>query len=169
MRRSGFTLVEILIVVMIMGLMAGVAIPRLSFYFEPPLAVLQRAIEEASDKALSGIPIRLSIKLEGTTRRGYMFAEALVQKEIEEDSLSAFLGNNSSRPVVLEWQNVKLKNLPDNSGWRFEPEIIYFYSDGSCSPARISWAAPNASISEIDEYILTVTGYCTKLDNESKY
>ena len=163
MRRSGFTLVEILIVVTIMGMMAGVAIPRLSFYFEPPAAVLQRAIEEASDKALSGIPIRLSIKVEGTSRRGYMFAEALVQKEVEEDSLSAFLGNNSSRPVVLEWQNVKLKNLPDNSGWRFEPEIIYFYSDGSCSPAKISWAAPNALTSEVDEYILTVTGYCTKL------
>ena len=81
MRRSGFTLVEILIVVTIMGMMAGVAIPRLSFYFEPPAAVLQRAIEEASDKALSGIPIRLSIKQEGTTRRGYMFAEALMQKE----------------------------------------------------------------------------------------
>ena len=88
MKRRAFTLIEILLVLSIVGLMAGVAIPRLSFYFEPPAAVLQRAIEEAGDKALSGIPVRLSIKSEGTSRRGYIFAEALVKREVEADSLN---------------------------------------------------------------------------------
>ena len=159
MKRKAFTLIEILLVLTIMGLMAGVAIPRLSYHFEPPAAVLQRAIEEASDKALSGTPVRLSIKTEGTSRRGYIFAEALTQREIEEDSLSAFLGTNKNRPVVLEWQNIKMKNMPDSGGWKFEPEIINFFSDGSCTPAKISWENPDGN-HNVDEYILTVTGYC---------
>ena len=169
MKRRAFTLIEILLVLSIVGLMAGVAIPRLSFYFEPPAAVLQRAIEEAGDKALSGIPVRLSIKSEGTSRRGYIFAEALVKREVEADSLSAFLGTNVNRPVVLEWQKLNMKNLPDSSGWRFEPEVINFYSDGSCTPAKISWENPDASPTgsrNIDEYILTVTGYCMKTSEE---
>ena len=159
MNRKAFTLIEILLVLTIMGLMAGVAIPRLSYHFEPPAAVLQRAIEEASDKALSGTPVRLSIKTEGTSRRGYIFAEALIQREVEENSLSAFLGTNKTRPVVLEWQNIKMRNMPDSAGWRFEPEIINFFSDGSCTPAKISWENPDGN-HNVDEYILTVTGYC---------
>lgn len=160
---KAFTLIEILLVLAIMGLMAGVAVPRLSFYFEPPAAVLQRAIEEAEDKALSGIPVRFSIKSDSITKRGYIFAEALTKREVEENSLSAFLGTNTNRPTVLEWQNLKMRYLPDNSGWRFEPEIIYFYSDGSCTPAKITWENPDAPITsskKTDEYVLTVTGYC---------
>ncbi|MBR2208162.1 MAG: prepilin-type N-terminal cleavage/methylation domain-containing protein [Synergistaceae bacterium] len=160
MKRKGFTLIEILLVLTIMGLMAGVSIPKLSHYFEPPAAVLQRAIEEASDKALSGTPVRLSIKTEGASRRGYIFAEALTKREVEANSLSAFLGTNKNRPVVLEWQNIKMQNMPDTSGWQFEPEVINFFSDGSCTPAKISWQNPNDGSRHVDEYILTVTGYC---------
>ena len=167
MKRKAFTLVEILLVLTIMGLMAGVSIPKFSHYFEPPAAVLQRAIEEACDKALSGTPVRLSIKTEGASRNGYIFAEALTKREVEADSLSAFLGTNKNRPVVLEWQNIKMRNMPDTSGWRFEPEIINFFSDGSCTPAKIFWQNPNDGSRHVDEYILTVTGYCMLKSEEN--
>ncbi len=165
-KKKAFTLIEILLVLAVMGLMAGVAIPRLSYYFEPPAAVLQRAIEEAEDKALSGIPVRLSIKTSGASKNGYISAEAFVRKEVEENSLSAFLGTQSNKPAVFEWQNLKMRYLPENSGWHFEPEIIYFYSDGSCTPAKISWKNPDIYSNKTDEYILTVTGYCMKTSED---
>ncbi|MDY6400443.1 MAG: prepilin-type N-terminal cleavage/methylation domain-containing protein [Synergistales bacterium] len=169
--QKAFTLIEILLVLAIMGLMAGVAIPQLSFYFEPPAAGLQRAIEEAEDKALSGMPVRLSVKSEGISRRGRIVAEGLTKREAEANSLSAFLGTDKNRPVILEWQKIKMQYLPETSGWRFSPEVIYFYSDGSCTPAKISWEDPDMPIistssNKPDEYILTVTGYCMLTNNK---
>ena len=166
MKRSGFTLIEIMMVLMITGTLAGVFLPRLSFFFEPPSATLQRAIEEATDTALSGVPVRLKIETEEISRRGFIVAEALMKKEEPEDSLSVFLGTNLTRPTVLEWQNVKLKNLPENEGWKFEPEIINFFTDGSCTPARITWASRNTTERDADEYILTVTGYCVMVEKD---
>ncbi|MBQ3446611.1 MAG: prepilin-type N-terminal cleavage/methylation domain-containing protein [Synergistaceae bacterium] len=163
-RRKGFTLLEILIVVIIIGMMASVAVPRISMQFEPYSAVLQRAFEEAGNLALSGTPVRLSVKKETAKERGTITAEALRKKEEPQDSLSVFLGTAANKPVVLEWQKLKLKNAPEGDGWKFNPEIIYFYTDGSCSPARISYAPRGVSDVEADEYVLTVTGYCVKIE-----
>lgn len=162
--RAGFTLLEIMIVVMIVGIMSTVAIPRISMQFESDSAVLQRAVEEAGNMALSGTPVRWSVKDDNSRGRGAISAEALKKKEEPADSLSVFLGTAGNKPVVLEWQTAVFKNLPDGDGWKFEPEVIYFYTDGSCSPARISYAERNVSEREADEYILTVTGYCMKLE-----
>lgn len=162
--HSAFTLIEIMLVIAITGILASIMLPRLSYFFEPQSAVLQRGIEEATDKALSGVPIRLSVRQEGVTKRGTIVVEALQKKEVPQDSLSAFLGTAGNKPEVLEWQTVKLKNIPEGNGWRFEPEIIYFYTDGSCSPAKISWKDGNVYDNKTDEYVLTVTGYCVKLE-----
>lgn len=165
-RRKGFTLLEILIVVMIIGMMASVAVPRISMQFEPYSAVLQRAFEEAGNLALSGTPVRLFVKKDTAKTRGTITAEALRKKELPQDSLSVFLGTAANKPVVLEWQKLDLKNEPEGDGWKFQPEIIYFYTDGSCSPARISYAAQGVSDFDADEYVLTVTGYCVMLEKK---
>ena len=163
--RRGFTLVELLLVLSIVGVLASVMLPRISFYFEPSSAILQRALEEASDMAISGTPVRLSVKSEHlATKRGFIVVEALKQKEEPDDSLSAFLGTNKLKPVVLEWQTIEMKNIPEDDGWKFDPEVIYFYSDGSCTPAKISQAGKDISERNADQYILTVTGYCMKVE-----
>ena len=162
--RKAFTLIEIMIVLVIIGTLAGVMLPRMSFYFEPASAVLQRMFEQAGNMALSGTPVRFSIQHGISSARGTIIAEALQKKEEPADSLSAFLGTAANKPMVLEWQELEMKDIPDGEGWKFSPEVIYFYSDGSCSPARITFAPRGVSESEADEYVLTVTGYCVKLE-----
>ena len=115
--------------------------------------------------ALAGTPVRLSVKTgNNVRRRGAIIAEALLKKEEPEDSLSAFLGTASNKPEVLEWQEVDMKDIPEGEGWKFDPEILYFYTDGSCSPAKISYLPENVPENEADRYVLTVTGYCMKLE-----
>ena len=166
-RKKAFTLIEIMIVLLITGSLAGMIIPRISFYFEPPSAILQRAFEEASDLALSGTSVKFSIKKLQGSERGSIEVEALMKKEIPEDSISSFLGSaNNNDKQVLEWQKVNLRNAPIGEGWKFSPEIIYFYTDGSCTPARISYAERNTSEYNADQYVLTVTGYCTQIQSQ---
>lgn len=164
--RRAFTLIEIMIVLVIIGTAAGVMLPRMSFVFESDSAILQRLMEEAIDRALSGTPIRLMVELKGASRRGEIYAEGYLRQEAPEDSLSAFLGTNVTRDPVYEWQEVRLKNIPEGEGWKFEPDVITFYRDGSCSPARISYVEPGDQESSAEEYVLTVTGYCMKREKE---
>ena len=159
-RRTGFTLMEIMIVFAIVGLIAAVALPRISFYFEPPSSLLQRSIEEARDLALNGVSIRFTLKPTRDSHRGQILAEALLQQEVEKDSLSAFLGTADPNASVLVWKPVQLKYPMAGDGWSIEPNIIYFYTDGSCTPAKISWLDAGAVGSRAQNFLLTVTGYC---------
>ena len=162
-RRSGFTLIEIMIVIVIFGVMATAVLPRVSFYREPPLVLLQRSVEEAGNKALSGVSLRFVLKLEGGGRRGKINAEALVKKEPDSHDLSHFLGTAKPESEVLEWVPVKLSYPLEGEGWRMEPDIVYFFTDGSCTPARVSWVTPGDSERDAEEFFLTVTGYCASL------
>ena len=161
--RGGFTLVEVMIVVVIIGVMAVVVFPRISFYVEPPQILLQRSVDEAENKALSGVSIRFVLKTEGHSRRGKIIAEALVKKEPDPHNLSHFLGTAKPDSEVLEWVPTKLSHPPEGEGWHMEPDIVYFFTDGSCTPARISWATQGGSERDAEEFFLTVTGYCASL------
>ena len=166
MRKSGFTLIEIMIVLLIIGSLAGLMAPRISFFFEPPSASLQRAFEEACDMALSGTSVRFTVKKNASSSRGTIEVEALMKREIEEDSISSFMGTGDNNKSVLEWRKVDLRNIPTGEGWQFSPEVIYFYTDGSCTPAKISYAEKQTSERNAENYILTVTGYCTKIQSQ---
>ena len=159
-RRSGFTLMEIMIVFAIVGMIAAIALPRISFYFEPPSTLLQRSIEEARNLALNGVSVKFTLKPTRDSRRGEILAEALLQQEVEKDSLSAFLGTADPNASVLVWKPVQLKYPMAGDGWSIDPDVIYFYTDGSCTPAKISWLDIGSSQSRAQNFLLTVTGYC---------
>ncbi len=149
----------------IVGMIASVMLPRISFYFEPPSALLQRSIEEARNLALNGISVRFSLRPSRDSHRGEIAVEALIKQEVEQDSLSAFLGTADAQAAVLVWRPVSLQYPPAGDGWRLDPDIIYFYTDGSCTPAKISWADEGVSESHAEKFLLTVTGYCFNVEN----
>lgn len=141
-----------MIVLAIVGLLAGAVAPRIFRYEEPPAAQIRRTAEEASNLALSGVAIRLKlepVQASGNSRRGRIVAEALTKTEDP-----AVPGRET-----LAWSPVRLAYPPTGEGWRLDPEIVYFYTDGSCTPARISWVQPGASESDAETFLLTVTGY----------
>ena len=143
-----------MIVLVIVGLLAGMVVPRIFRYEEPPAVRLQRTVEEASNYALSGVSIRLKLEPvesggHGNVRRGRIAAEVLAKAEDP-----AAPGREK-----LAWSPVRLTYLPEGEDWRLDPEVIYFYTDGSCTPARISWAQSGASDSDAETFLLTVTGY----------
>ena len=138
----------------IVGLLAGMVVPRIFRYREPPAVRLQRTVEEASNLALSGVSIRLKLEPvesggHGSVRRGRIAAEALTKAEDP-----AVPGRET-----LAWSPVRLTYPPEGEDWRLDPEIVYFYTDGSCTPARISWTQPDAPDSDAETFLLTVTGY----------
>lgn len=163
--RPGFTLIEIMMVVVIIGMMATAVLPRLSFYTEPPLTLLQRAVDEAGNKALTGVSIRFVLKPEENSRRGAVGVEALVKEEVDPHDLSHFLGTADPDAEVLKWVPTKLSYALEGKGWLMEPEIVYFFTDGSCTPARISWAGEGVPERDAEQFFLTVTGYCTTISS----
>ena len=64
---------------------------------------------------------------------------------------------------VLEWVPTKLAHAPEGERWLMDPDIVYFFTDGSCTPARISWAEEGVSDREAEKFFLTVTGYCAPI------
>ena len=159
--RRGFTLIEVMLVLAIVGVMAAVLLPRMTFYFEPPLALLQRSVEEAQGLALSGASVRF-VWRPVRDRRGPIAVEALLKQEPEKGSLREFLGTAGPEEAALVWKPVRLSHPPAGENWRMDPETVYFFTDGSCTPARLSWAEPGASERSASSFLLTVTGYCAE-------
>jgi len=125
-------------------------LPRNFSPFVTPLREMQRAVTEMTDLALRGYSVRLRMELEHRLDdRGSLVVEALTRVE------------DRFRPdrYTLEWVPINISNLPEGDDWRLEPEIIYFYSDGTCTPARIMRADQHTRITEGDFALLTVTGF----------
>ena len=86
---------------------------------------------------------------------GRVVVEGLVRTE---DSLNP-------GKMTLEWKPVRTSYPLEGEVWRLEPEIIYFYSDGTCTPARILRANKDTRITEGDAALLTVTGFLFEKDD----
>ena len=153
-KRPGFTLIEILVVTAIIGMMAVLVLPKNLLSFVTPLRAMQRAITEITDMALNGYSIRLRMEVLDRADRGRIVAEALTKVEDRFDRTRH----------SLEWEPVEIAHLPEGEDWRLEPEIIYFYSDGTCTPARVMRADKNDRITEGDFAMLTVTGFLFELE-----
>ena len=134
--RRAFTMIELIMIVAILALLAVMIIPRIS-WIEPPKRVLQRAFIEAVDMARNGASIRFRVDIEN---EGVIVPEILTKDKEKMEST---------------WKTFGMRWKPEGKGWAFSPELIYFFQDGTCTPARITWG----TIPYVDKYLLTVTGY----------
>ena len=155
--RPGFTLIEVMIVVGIIAMMAVMVLPKGFFSLEPPLRELQRSITEIADLALDGYSVRLRMEFVDRSDRGNVIVEALTKVENRFDPAQQ----------TLEWKPVQTRHPLNGADWRLEPEVIYFYSDGTCTPARILRAEQNVRITEGESALLTVTGFLFEENNGS--
>ncbi|MDR1049467.1 MAG: prepilin-type N-terminal cleavage/methylation domain-containing protein [Synergistaceae bacterium] len=148
-RRKGFTLLEIVVVAAIAALIATLALPRGFFSADSTFQALNRAVLELSDIALDGYSIRLRMEIAEEADRGRIVAEVLAAAEGARDP---------ARPA-LEWKPLQTRYPLEGEEWRLEPEIVYFYSDGTCTPARILRAERDVRVENGEAALLTVTGF----------
>ena len=132
---KGFTLVEVLLVVVIMASLALILAPRINMEFASPQVKLQRTFEELSEMASEGERVRLWID-----QREELKAQKLVFSSEEEGST---------------WQELDLKWLYFDGKWKAEVKECYFFPDGSCTPWNLSLQKGS------DEFPFTITVTCT--------
>ncbi|MCL2767831.1 MAG: hypothetical protein FWE49_03790 [Synergistaceae bacterium] len=135
-------MIELIVTAAILSLLAVLVLSRVS-WIEPNKRILQRAFIEAGEIAKSGTSIRF--RVDNEENRGAFVSEVLVKDEKKE----------VWEKGAVTWKAVDMRWRPDGKEWVFKPEIIYFFQDGMCTPARITWGThPN-----VENYLLTVTGY----------
>jgi hypothetical protein len=142
-------LVELLIAMAIIALMAVMVLPRGFFSFEAPMRAMQRTVMELSDIALDGVSVRIRLDADERAETGRVVVEVLSKVEDRFDPTK----------FTLEWTPLQVTSPPEGDHWRLDPPIIYFFKDGTCTPARILRADRDTRISEGESALLTVTGY----------
>ena len=116
-RVTGFTLVEILVVLVIVGLLAGISLPRLT--------TLYASVEQAGQRSA------LQEQIEGLGYRAYISGQAIVL-----DSSSAESSSTVARNYPLQ--------LP--LGWGIVlPKPIRYSSQGICSGGKLRLRLPNGA------------------------
>lgn len=137
--KRGFTMVELIVIVAIFGFLVAIVSPRI-YWSEPSKRVLQRSILEAVDTARKGIPTRFRAEKSGN-------GEGILIPEVYEST--------GDPKVPGQWVRLKMQYPPAGNAWTSNPEILYFFSDGTCSPGKLAYGtAP-----EQEKFLLTVTGY----------
>ncbi|GHT01787.1 hypothetical protein AGMMS50276_30580 [Synergistales bacterium] len=141
-------MIELMIVVAIMAMTAAMVLPKGMFSFDTTFHSVQRVITELSELALDGFSVRLRMDTDKLDR-GRVVIEALTKTQ------DKFYPDKST----LSWQPVETRERLSGEDWRLEPEIIYFYSNGTCTPARIIRADRDTNIEKGETSLLTVTGF----------
>ncbi len=112
--RSGFTLLEILVVLVIVGLLAGVALPQLQ--------KLAAGIEISNQRT------NLKVAIEGLGYQAYVSGKPIVLN----DPAAGAAGNSSADP-----------QLPIPAGWQIKiPQPIRFAINGVCAGGKMSITDP---------------------------
>lgn len=135
----GFTLVELVIVIALIGLVSFILFPRISTETGNVTLLLQRAVYEAMDAASKGYPVRFVIAPKGNLR-----AEVLSITEEQQE----------------KWEKTEFKWLPKNAGWKSEMKVFYIYSDGTCSP----WNLVLEKKDQRTVYLVSVTGHVYEIE-----
>ena len=136
-RPNGFTMVELVVVVAIIGILASMVVPKLVLSTPAPEFLLGRAIQEIQDRTAD----------EGTMRL------RVVDRRIVCERISR---------EAAGWKETPLRWLPADSGWRADPPQCYFFSDGSCTP----WVLYLSREEHERKFILSVTGFVSEQTTE---
>jgi prepilin-type N-terminal cleavage/methylation domain-containing protein len=156
MSRRGFTLVEIVIAMAVIAMMAVMVAPGGFFSFESPMRALQRTVMELCDVALDGVSVRMRLETAERAETGRVVVEALAKVPDRYDPSK----------YTLSWTPLTIRYPLEGDRWLLDPPIIYFFRDGTCTPARILRADRDTRISEGESALLTVTGYLLEETDE---
>lgn len=142
--RTGFTLVELVITLALIGLVSMTMFPKVFKETGDDTLLLQRAVYEAMDVASAGgYPVRFLIGPEGKLDPKVMVVS-------EEGS--------------GKWEDLSLKWLPASTGWRSAVKEFYIYPDGTCSPWNLMLERKNKLFRQ---YLVTVTGHVHEIGKGS--